>query len=81
VSIKQELIDLIHPHRMNHMVATDELVNIILKYLKSQNVVRLRDNQQAPFRFLHPNDKPNTSYAKAKEDMIKAKFRAVEELE
>lgn len=53
----------------------------IISYLKSQNVVRLRDYQQPPIRFLHPDDKPNTSYRKAQEDMIKANFKAVEDLE
>lgn len=61
-------------------------LNGIISYLKSQNVVRLRDSQELPEMLessyvLEPYSLNPYSYDSAQQDMLKANFKAVEELE
>jgi len=61
-------------------------VDSIISYLKSQNVVRLKDNQELPEMLeskygLEPYSLNPYSYDASQKDMLKAKFKAVEELE
>ena len=55
-----------------------EIAHRIHQAYLDANYVKLSDNQELPIRFLHPDDKPNVSYRKAQQDMLKANFRRVE---
>ena len=52
----------------------------IIKFQDSRGVVILNPDKSLPIRFLHPDDKPNTSYGLAQQDMLRVKFAGYESL-
>jgi len=49
----------------------DKIIGILAGY------VVLADDQSLPIRFLHPNDKPNTSYRLSQQDMLNQGWRRI----